>query len=93
MVVIMILGHYVQSFPKLLSNALIIRKQCLSRLKKLLKTYNKIQGKVNSLMNIEFDSETVYGHNNKYIKPKIKLYKDKVKTNFQGNKIPKEYAS
>ena len=44
-------------------------------------------------MNIEFDSETVYGHNNKYIKPKIKLYKDKVKTNFQGNKIPKEYAS
>ena len=34
--------------------------------KKLLKTYNKIRGKVNSLMNIEFDSETVYGHNNKY---------------------------
>ena len=61
--------------------------------KKLLKTYNKIRGKVNSLMNIEFDSETVYGHNNKYIKSKIKLYKDKVKTNFQGNKIPKEYAS
>ena len=33
-------------------------------------------------MNIEFDSEPVYGDNDKYIKEKIKLYGDKVKTNF-----------
>ena len=29
-------------------------------------------GKVNILMNIEFDSEAVYGDNDKYIKAKIK---------------------
>ena len=33
-------------------------------------------------MNIEFDSEPVYGDNDKYIKEKIKSYGDKVKTNF-----------
>ena len=44
-------------------------------------------------MNAEFDSEPVYGDNEKYIKTKIKSYGDKVNTNFQGNKIPKENAS
>ena len=49
--------------------------------------------RVSSLMNIEFDSEPVYGDNDKYIKAKIKSYGDKVNTNFQGKKIPKENAS
>ena len=44
-------------------------------------------------MNIEFDSDPVYGDNDKYIKAKIKSYRDKVNTNFQGKKIPKENAS
>ena len=44
-------------------------------------------------MNIEFDSEPVYDDNDKYIKTKIKSYEDKVNTNFQGNKIPKENVS
>ena len=44
-------------------------------------------------MNIEFDSEPVYGDNDKYIKAKIKSYGDEVNTNFQGKKIPKENAS
>ena len=44
-------------------------------------------------MNIEFDSEPVYGDNDKYIKTKIKLYGDKVNTNFQGKKLSKENAS
>ena len=44
-------------------------------------------------MNIEFDREPVYGGNDKYIKTKIKLYGDKVNTNFQGKKLPKENAS
>ena len=44
-------------------------------------------------MNIEFDSEPVYGDNNKYIKRKIKIHEDRVNTNFQGNKVPKENAS
>ena len=45
-----------------------------------------------NLMNAEFDSEPVYGDNEKYIKTKIKSYGDKVNTNFQGKKIPKENA-
>ena len=56
----------------------------------LLKNYNKIWEKVKSLMNTKFDNEPVYGDNDKYIKTKIKLYGDKVNTNFQGKKIPKE---
>ena len=44
-------------------------------------------------MSIEFDSESVYGDNDKYIKPKIKMYGDRVNTNFQGKKVPKEITS
>ena len=44
-------------------------------------------------MNIEFDSEPVYGDNDKYIKTKVKMYEDRVNTNFQGKKVPKENAS
>ena len=60
---------------------------------KLLKKFNKIWKRVSNLMNITFDSEPVYGDDDKYIKTKIKLYGDKVNTNFQGKKIPKENAS
>ena len=49
---------------------------------RLLKKYTKIQGKVNILVNIGFDSEPVYGHNDKYIKAEVKSYGDKVNTNF-----------
>ena len=42
------------------------------------------------LINVKFDSGPVYGDNNKYIKTKTKSYGDKVNTNLQGNKIPKE---
>ena len=34
-------------------------------------------------MEIEFDSEPVYGDNDKYIKTKIRSHRDKVKANFQ----------
>ena len=49
---------------------------------KLLKNYTKIWGKVSNLMSIKLDSEPVYGDNDKYIKTKIKLYEDKINTNF-----------
>ena len=39
---------------------------------KLLKKYIKIWERVSNLMNIEFDSEPVYGDNDKHIKTKIK---------------------
>ena len=37
--------------------------------------------KISNLMNMEFDSEPVYGENDKYLKTKIKMYEDKVNTN------------
>ena len=57
---------------------------------KLLKEYTKIWERVSNLMNIKFNSETVCGDNDKYIKTKIKLYGDKINTNFQGKKYQKE---
>ena len=58
---------------------------------KLLKKYNKIWEKIRNLLNIEFDSEPVYGDNDKYTK--IKMYEDRVNTNFQGKNVLKENAS
>ena len=60
---------------------------------KLLKKYNKIWERISNLMNTEFDGAPVYGDNDKYIKKKIKMYEDKMNTNFQGKKVPKENAS
>ena len=60
---------------------------------KLLKNYTKTCERLSSLMNVEFDSEPVYGDNDKYISTKIKSYGDKINTSFQGKKIPKEDAS
>ena len=44
-------------------------------------------------MKIKFDSETVYGDNDKYIKRRIKSHGDMVNTNFQGKNVSKENAS
>ena len=41
-------------------------------------------------MKIEFDSEPVYGDNDKYMKIKIKIYGGSMITNFQSKKIQKE---
>ena len=47
-----------------------------------------------SLMSIGFDSKPVYGSDDKYIKIKIKTYKDNITTNFHNKKgskkIPEE---
>ena len=45
---------------------------------------------VSSLMDIEFDSEPVYGDNDKYIKKKIKTYRDKINTKLSSKNIRKE---
>ena len=60
---------------------------------KILKKYKKIWVKVGNLLNIEFDSEPVNGDVDKYIKTKIKTYGERVNTNFQGQKVPKENAT
>ena len=57
---------------------------------KHLKNYHKIWGKIESLMSIYFESKPVYG--DKYIKTKIKIYKDSLFANFHNKKIPKEDA-
>ena len=60
---------------------------------KLLKKYNKIWEKISNILDIKFDSQPVYGDGDKSIKTKIKMYGDRVNTNFQGKKVPKENAS
>ena len=61
--------------------------------KKFLKKYNPMWDKIINLLKTEFDSEPVY--DNKYIKTKIKICNNRINTNFQGNKIPKnnEYCT
>ena len=59
---------------------------------KLLKKYTQIWERVSNLVNMKFDSEALYGDNDKYIKTKIKSYGNKINTNFQGKEIPKEKA-
>ena len=49
---------------------------------KLLKEYTKVWQKRSNLMNIKLDSKPFYGDNDKYIETKIKMYEDRVKTNF-----------
>ena len=44
-------------------------------------------------MKITFDSEPIYGDNDKYIKTKIKIYGDSVNTNFQGKGVPKRKST
>ena len=56
--------------------------------KEILKEYSGIWNIIKSLIKKEFNSELVY--NDKYIKTKIKIYNNKVYTNFQHNKIPKK---
>ena len=60
--------------------------------KKLLKKYVKIWEKIEGLMKINFESKSVYGDNNKYIKTKIKTYAGSINTNFHNKKMPKEKA-
>ena len=50
--------------------------------------------KIEKLMNIDFNTKTTYGDDDKYIKTKIKTYKDSIITNFYNKngskKIPEE---
>ena len=47
-------------------------------------------GKVRNLMDIKSDSEPVYGSNDKYIKTKRKIYRDKVNIIFKPKKYQKK---
>ena len=61
----------------------------------LLKSCNKIWKKNEKLMKIDFNTKTAYSDNgDKYIKTRIKTYKDSITTNFYNRngskKIPEE---
>ena len=61
----------------------------------LLKNYNKIWKKIERLMSIDFDSQTIYGDDDdKYIKTKIKTNDDSITTSFYNKKgykkVPQE---
>ena len=59
--------------------------------KQLFKNYNKIWEKIESLMRKKIDSKLFYGNDdNKYIKTKIKTFKDSIITNFHDKKVSKE---
>ena len=52
--------------------------------KELLKMFNQIWKRVQKLLKIEFDSEFVYGGNDKYIRTKIKIYAGRMIKNFHS---------
>ena len=65
--------------------------KCISFLlknKKLSEKYNAIWKTHSNITKNKFDSNPVY--NKKYVKMKIKSYNEKINTNFNNNKIPKE---
>ena len=58
---------------------------------KLLKKYTKIwRNKIRNLVGEELN--LFYDDNDKYIKTKIKVFGDKVNTNFQVKKVPRQYT-
>ena len=75
-----------------------ITMSLMVKAKQRLANYNKIWKKIESLMSLDFESETAYGDDDdKYIKTKIKTYKDNINTNFYNKigckKVPKEKRS
>ena len=59
--------------------------------KQLFKNYNKMWGKVESLTRKKFAGKLFYSiDGNKYIKTKIKTFKDIIITNFHNKKVPEE---
>ena len=51
-----------------------------------MKKYTIIWNKISNLVGKELDSEPICGDNDKYIKTEIKMYGDKLNTNFQDKK-------
>ena len=60
---------------------------------KLFKKYYEIWKTIKGLLGIEFDSEPVYDDTDLYIKTKVKMYDNRVNTNFQGKETPKRDSS
>ena len=61
--------------------------------KQLLQNYDKIWGKVETLLQIKFERKPVYRNDDKYIKTKIKIYLGHIITNFHSKKMPKKKST
>ena len=89
-----LLDHYISFFHKLLAILINLIKITMSLMIKdiqLLKSYNKIWKKIEKLMKIDFNTKTTYGNDDdKYIKIKIKTYKDNITTSFYNKKGSKK---
>ena len=86
---------YINEFDKNKNkNINTITMSLLVKDKQLLKNYNKVWKKIETLMSIDFDSKPVYGNDDKYLKTKRKTYEDSIITNFYNKngskKIPEE---
>ena len=60
---------------------------------KLFKKYCRIWKTISGLLGVEIDSETVYGDTDSHIKTKVKMYDNRVNTNFQDKEVPKKDTS
>ena len=70
----------------------MVEKTCLFfRDDDLLDKYNKIWNVIKNKLNIKFHSMLVYDKT--YIKVKVRGFDGKIKTNFLGNKVPKQYMN
>ena len=58
--------------------------------KKLFKNYNKIWKKIEKIIGTDFNTKPTYGDDDKYIKTKIKTYKNNITTNFYNKKGSKK---
>ena len=88
---------YINEFDKNKNkNKNTITMSLLVKDKRLLKNYNKIWKKIelDKKLNTDFDSKSVYGNDDKYIKAKIKTHEVGIITNFYNKngskKIPEE---
>ena len=81
---------YINNFDKNKNKNTIMPLKVKDKDKQLLKNYNKIWKKIESLMSKDFDSKPVYRNDDKYIKTKIKTYEDSVTTNFYNKKRSKK---
>ena len=69
---------YARKFNENATMSLIVKD------KQLLKNYTKIWEKIEKLMKTNFESESVYGDDDKYTKTKIKIYTGSIITNFHN---------
>ena len=75
---------YARKFDENVTTSLVVKG------KQRLKHYTKISENIEKIMKINFESNPVYGDDDKYIKTKIKTYAGSIITNFHNKKMPKE---